>query len=62
MRHWMPFGSSAVCSIAWAAPDTPPIMVCETSFPLVRAVHGNGLRAVSAGSNPVGGTKFEQNF
>jgi hypothetical protein len=27
------------------APEGPPIMVCGTSFPLVRGVHGNGLRS-----------------
>jgi len=27
------------------APDTPPIMVCRTLFPLVRSVHSNPLRS-----------------
>ena len=27
------------------APDTPPIMVCGNSFPLVRALHSNPLRS-----------------
>jgi hypothetical protein len=28
-----------------AAPDTPPIMVCGISFPLVSGLHSNPLRS-----------------